>query len=268
MRTLVFGTGPIALDARGNELRSLLGDLLSISLRVPVEVRPALTYSELLAWVGRREVQLAWLGPALFVQAQSRFGVQPLVQAERRGHAGFRGALFVREDSSIREPEELSGASIAWVDPDSCAGYLFPRIALAQRGLDPDALFGEQRMLGSHLAVAGAVASKQVVAGATYVQLAQDGDDAAPLGGFSGAEVPMRMILTTDAIPGDVIAATREITAESLPVISKSLSLLHEASGGAEIATELFMIERFAPVQAEGYDGVRDAIRAAGMILE
>ncbi|AKF07660.1 phosphate/phosphite/phosphonate ABC transporter substrate-binding protein [Sandaracinus amylolyticus] len=267
MTTLVLAVGPIALDAEGERVRAGLAAALGRALQIEVEVRPALTYRELLGWVGRREVQLAWLGPALFVQAHARFGVEPLVRMEREGRASFRGALFVREDAGITTPEQLAGKRVAWVDPDSCAGFLFPRIALAQRGLDPDRLFADMRILGSHGAVVAAVASRQVDAGATFVEHASPDDPTTPIAraGWSGADVPMRAVLTSDPIPGDVIAATRVLDERWRARIVDVLESLDREPDGATAMRSLFQAARLVRATSDDYAPVRDALRAAGV---
>lgn len=266
--SIAVATGPIRLDADGDRARSLLAGLLARALGgVTVEVRTALTYSELLGWLGRREVHVAWIGPALLVHAQSRFGVEPLARVVREGRASFRGALFVRDDAAARSVEELRGKRVAWVDPDSCSGFLFPRIALAQRGHDPDRLFGGLRILGSHAAVARAVAEGQADVGATHVELL-DPDDAGSRivrSGWSAVDVPMRAVLITDPVPGDVLVATREVEASARARLRDALTSLHETSEGATILGTLFQAGSLVAADASDYAAVRDAMRAAGV---
>lgn len=267
LTALVFATGPIGLAADGERMRERLAASLSRALGMPVELRPAFTYSELLGWVGRREVQLAWLGPALFVQAHARFGVEPLVRTERHGRTSFRGALFVREGAGIEAPEQLTGKRVAWVDPDSCAGFLFPRIALAQRGLDPDGMFGQLRILGSHGAVVQAVAAGQADVGATYVELRDDADPASGIAraGWSDAGVPMRAVLISDPIPGDVVVATRAVDPTLRARIAAVLRGLADDGEGGEAMRALFQAARLVDASADDYTPVRDALRAAGI---
>jgi phosphonate transport system substrate-binding protein len=265
---LIFATGPSGLEASGERARGLFATLLSRALGgAAVETRAALTYSELLGWVGRGEVHAAWLGPALFVHAHARFGAVPVVRLERHGHATFRGCLFVRDASELRSLEDLRGKRIAWVDPDSCAGFLFPRIALAQRGHDPDALFGDLRILGSHGAVVRAVADGSADVGASYVELEDPEDASSPIAraAWTGASVAMRPLLITDPVPGDVIVTSRAIDAALRAKITRALESLDQSPEGADVLRTLFQAARAAPVSADDYAPVRDALRAAGV---
>lgn len=58
---------------------------------------------------------------------------------------------------------------MAWVDTNSSAGYLVPRMRIAAAGLDPETLFARQSFLGSHERVACAGLDGDADAGATYL---------------------------------------------------------------------------------------------------
>lgn len=268
MPPLIVATGPIGLEASGREALASFARALSVTLRgAAIETRAALTYSELLGWVARGEAHVAWLGPALFVHANTRFGVEPLVRLERHGSATFRGALFVRDDSPVRAIDELRSKRVAWVDPDSCAGFLFPRMALARLGHDPDALFGDLRILGSHGAVVRAVAEGTADVGASYVELEAPTDPSSTIAraAWSGSHVPMRALLVTDPVPGDVIVATRAIDPALRERITRALESLEHTADGAKVLGSLFQAARMTPVSAAEYVPVRDALRAAGV---
>ncbi len=265
----IVGTGPIGGGRAGERDRARLAAALQRALERDVEVRAAVTYSELLDWVGAREVHLAWLGPALFVQAQARFGVDALVRSERDGTQSFRGALFVREDSPRRTPEDLRGAKVAWVDPDSCSGFLFPRLAMSKRGLDPDTTFDVPRILGSHEAVVRAVAEGVADVGATFVELRRADDPRSEIvrAGWSGGPCPMRAVLLTEPIPSDVVVATRAVDPAMRAVLTRGLERLGGDPDGRAVLAQMFQADRLCRVAAEDYSAVRTALRAAGVRL-
>ncbi len=57
----------------------------------------------------------------------------------------------------LTDLDALAGKRVAWVDRDSCAGYLFPKLELLERGRPPDSLFVGQCFLESHIRVVRAV---------------------------------------------------------------------------------------------------------------
>lgn len=256
--TLTFATGPVQLDEEGEDLRRRFAIRLTQAIHRPVRAIAAESYAAVSAMMAEGEAQLAWLPPAIFVRLEQKTRVHLLTGVERAQGSGYRGILFVRADSEIREPKQLEGKRVAWVDPDSCAGHLFPRLALRAASLDPDALFAEQRFLGSHGSVVNAVSRGEVDAGATYGQT--DGAKLViagwyPYVGASG----MRAVQITDPIPSDVVCASTQLGPDSLDAIREALLELHEPDGG-ELLDELFGGRRFVGARSPDYDAVRAAI--------
>ena len=147
--TLTFATGPVQLDDDGAHLRRELGRALSEALGASIEVVAEASYASLSERVMRGEAALAWLPPATFVRASEGGTVERVFSSERAYGARYQAALFVRADGPVTDLDALAGKRVAWVDRDSCAGYLFPKLELLERGRPPDSLFVSQRFLES-----------------------------------------------------------------------------------------------------------------------
>lgn len=256
--TLTLATGPVHLDEDGEHLRHRLALALVQVLHRPVKVVPTRTYEGVAALIARGDAQLAWLPPAVYVRAEPELRL--LAAVERSGGAGYRGVLFVPAGSEARNLEELEGKRVAWVDRDSCAGNLFPRLSIRERGLDPDALFAEEQFAGSHGSVVHAVMSGAADAGATHAQLAEDGETLIlagwhPYAGRDG----MRPLLVTKPIPSDVLCAAPDLESELFQSVRDALLSLHESYG--ELLDEFFGGPRLVPAAPDDYDPVRAAVR-------
>lgn len=261
MSTFTFATGPVALDEDGDELRARFASLLSQALERDVAVVACRSYTEVAARIARDEAQAAWLSPAVFARNEASAGLHLLAAVERSQGAGYRGVLFVPKASEIRAPSDLSGKTVAWVDRDSCAGYLFPRLSLRALELEPAELFAEERFEGSHGSVVRAVMNGTADAGATHAQTADDGERLVlagwqPYAGNDG----MRPLLVTDPIPPDVLCATVKLGAKELRVIEEALLSLHERDDD-EVIDELFNGPRFVAASPSDYDAVRLAMK-------
>ncbi len=252
------------LGADGVKTRSGLRTYLSKVLGVQVRIVAAASYTDLLDQVSRKEVHLAWASPALAVRACDELAAAPLASAVRAPGAQFYGTLFVRDGSAICTPGDLRGKKIAWVDKDSCSGYLFPRIALKAQGFELSTFFADERVLGSHDAVSRAVASGDADVGATYLKRDNSkGDDAAVQAGWSDvATQPMRSVLLTDSIPSDMVVASRELDAAWRAKILRVLTSMHTESDVAEHMRHLFGAYRFEAADLSRYDIVRAALEA------
>jgi len=264
MKPLVFGTIPSAGSSRG-ALREHLCWLLTGAIGRDVHAVVADSYGDLLARIGDGEIEIAWLPPVLYVKAEETLFVRLLVAGVRAHAAHFHGALFTRKDSGILTLEDLRNKRIAWVDRLSAAGYVFPRLALRQRGLGPEALGASEIFAGSHAAVVEAVTRGDADAGATFVNFA-----AAPLGvparianaGWLAlrSAVPMEMILSAGPIPSDVIVTAQSVDDATADKLSDVLMRLHLHARGAKMLKSFFGVEWLEPALPARYDAVRKAI--------
>lgn len=158
------------------------------------------------------EVDVVWTSPILALTHRSMAGGIPMASAVRQGAAHYHSVLFTSADSELRSASQLQDTSVAWVAPTSAGGYVFPRVALASQGLDPQTLFKTEIFCFSHGGVVDAVVSGQAEVGATFAVF-EDGDATKPLlrAGFQDAEhdVAVRILVVSNPIPSDLWLATR-----------------------------------------------------------
>jgi phosphonate transport system substrate-binding protein len=268
MDRITFGMGPAGAGPERSELRLALAQVLADALRMEVRVTAARTYGYLLQQIHADEIHLAWLPPAVSLRARDLYHVTPVAATVRSTPGNYHGVLFVRADAKHREVDHLRGESVAWVDRESCGGYLFPRLALMERGYDPRRFFGAEVLLGSHEAVIGAVAAGEVAAGATFMNLGKDGtgpDGGGISAGWTkvGCEVDMRPIVISREIPNDVICVTRAVNIDFEGRIKERLLAMHADADGRGVLRELLHARRFEPVDVRDYDVVRAAINVS-----
>src|SRR6266850_1041797 len=70
------------------------------------------------------------------------------------GKSSFTSRVYVRRESGLKTLEDLRGKTMAFIDPASSSGYIYPMVLLIQRGLvkdrDPKTFFREVVFAGSH----------------------------------------------------------------------------------------------------------------------
>ncbi len=120
-----------------------------------------------------QKIRLAFLGPVLYAHAHDDFGVIPLVKDSPN-----TSVIIVRNDSGLRQIDELRGKRIAFGYPESTTSNLIPRMMLRQGKIGPADLTDDATLLksqahkiyfeyaGSHQAVIEAVLAGTVDAGA------------------------------------------------------------------------------------------------------
>ena len=249
MGVLRFGVGPIASGEDRAKIRAHAESALARAAGSHAILVVTQSYTDLEDKLARGDIDLAWLPPALCVRAIEH-GATLLLGCVRASAKTYRAVLFVRADSPRRAPADLAGARAAWVDPDSCSGYLFPRIALSEdHGLDPAKLFSEEKMLGSHAAVIAAVAKGQADCGATFA---------------SGVPEGMRWIVTSAPIPSDAVCASPSMDRARRDALGTALAELHRSADGALVLHDLFDVARLEPALPRHYDLVRRAMAGTG----
>jgi phosphonate transport system substrate-binding protein len=163
-------TGPENAAARTGRLDKYTARLRE-RLGIPVTFVQASDYAGIVQAIASKQIELAIVGASAYASMYDETGgnVEPLVtNREVDGSMGYYAALFVRADSPYKSLADLKGRSIAYPDPNSTSGYLFPRAFMRQRGLDPDTYFARSGFAGGHNQTVIAVLRKQYDAGLTW----------------------------------------------------------------------------------------------------
>lgn len=132
-------------------------DQLSAELKMPVDMVAVSSYESVIDAIVSGGVDIAWLGPASYIQAYLREpGIEPFASLTiNQGHftpAGhhYRALLMVRRDGAS-DLDALRGASVALSDPASTSGSLVPNTGFsAQAGLPLEQFFSAVSYSGSH----------------------------------------------------------------------------------------------------------------------
>lgn len=161
---LRIGLTPVFLDDQLSLLREWQADLQRETGH-PVHFVQRTSYREISDLLARGEIDAAWICGAPYVRRQDQ--LELLAVPVFNGEPRYRSYLIVpAEDEDTEGWTDLQGKVFAYSDPDSNSGSLYPRTAMAERGLKPDALFRESFHAWGHRNVVEAVASGLAEAGA------------------------------------------------------------------------------------------------------
>jgi len=165
-KKLIFGRVPA--DNVENVLKQMtpLRKYLEEKLKADVQIKFASDYEKVSDNL-KDKYHIAILGPVAYVHASAKFQCKPLVKPIRRGKSTYEGMIIVHKDSKIKKVEELKGKKIAFVDPESTSGYIFPLYVLEKAGLKKDVDFTVSFLKG-HDNVVLNVLKKKYDAGACY----------------------------------------------------------------------------------------------------
>jgi phosphonate transport system substrate-binding protein len=248
---------PTDLLATGEEFGQVLGKLVG----VPVRVTVASDYAAVIEALRNHTADLAFVHPGGYVLASREAKATIVAKNLWHGKSSFTSRIFVRRDTGIKTVEDLRGKTIAFVDPASSSGYIYPMVLLIKRGLvtnrDPKTFFKEVVFSGAHDASMRALLNGHVDAIASF--------DLAPEQYLKDAAERERLIFVaeTEPIPEAGIAARDGLDPAMFAKVRAAL-LQIRAPAHAALLKRLYEIDGFATAEDREYDPVRAAIELLG----
>lgn len=110
----------------------LLGDIkaitswLSSEIGAPVEGFVTIDHSAAVEALRNGDADISFMGALPFVLAEKEIGAVPILSEVYRNAPSYTGRIFVRRDSEIKTLSDLKGRDIAFADPISESGYIYP----------------------------------------------------------------------------------------------------------------------------------------------
>jgi phosphonate transport system substrate-binding protein len=224
----------------------------------------AQSYRDLITALEERRIGLAWMPPVPMIEAMESKSVgTPLAIPARRGLTVYHSALIVRRGGP-RTLAALEGRRAAWVERDSAAGYLVPRMHLAAQGHDVRRFFARELFVHSHAAVIDAISSGQADVGATYchVDVATKHVSRAPWLDDEGRSTrPVEPIATMGPIPNDALVASTELPATARASITRWLLALDPRA--KDLFERILGAHDFRIPSPDHFEALRHSLRAA-----
>jgi phosphonate transport system substrate-binding protein len=126
---------------------------------IPIRLTIMSRYGEVLQRFKAMHLDGAFLNSYTATLAIDELGMAPIASpVSLAGESVTRGIIFTRRDSNIRRIAEMRGKSIAFVDPATTEGYLFPLALLKKNGItDIKTFFSHHFFTGSHASAISAV---------------------------------------------------------------------------------------------------------------
>jgi phosphonate transport system substrate-binding protein len=143
---------------------TVIGDWLSSEIGVPVEGFVTLDHAAAIEALRNQSADISFMGALPFVLARDQIGAEVLLSEIYRGKPSYVARIFVRRDGGIETVADLAGKTIAFADPISESGYLYPLEIVAEAGLlepgaDPQSFFGRVYFAGGYQQAIQAVAN-------------------------------------------------------------------------------------------------------------
>lgn len=246
----------------------LVGDIEKItgwlSERIGVAVEGFVTIDHAAAVEALRNgsADISFMGALPFVLAEAEIGAVPLLAEVYRGSPTYRGRIFVRRDSGIGDLADLKNQDIAFADPISESGYLYPLDLFVSVGLvsTPQAatdFFRNVYFAGGYQQAMQAMAAGLVAAaGASqYADLLLTPEQ----------QAEVVWIAESEPIPSHVVIARPGLDDSMRGRFSTAMLALNEPEYRPLLA-HVYGPDGYVPAEAETYDGVRKIAHRYGLL--
>jgi phosphonate transport system substrate-binding protein len=249
---------PTDLLVSGEAFGAALGKLVG----VPVRVTVASDYAAVVEALRNRTADLAFVHPVGYVLANREAKAMIVAKDQWHGNTSYTARIYVRKESGLKTLEDLRGKTIAFVDPSSSSGYVYPMVMLIQKGLvtnrDPKTFFKEFVFSGSHDAGLMALLNGHVDAFASFDQareqyLKDPAQREKLIWVAESASIPEGGICARDGLDPALVARVRAaLLSMKGPAYEPLLKALYDIDG-------------FEPAEDREYEVVRAAMDLVGL---
>ena len=246
----------------------LLGDIEAITgwlaeeIGVPVEGFVTIDHAAAVEALRNGDADISFMGALPFVLAEAEIGAVPLLSEVYRDAPSYTGRIFVRRDSGIGALADLRGRDIAFADPISESGYLYPLAEFVEARLidgpgAAEAFFGRVFFAGGYQQAMQAMAEGLVdAAGASqYADLLLTPQQ----------QAQVTWIAESPPIPSHVVIARPGLDAEVQDRFTNAMLRLNEPENRDKLRY-LYGPDGYVRADPAAYDGVRDMARRYGLL--
>ena len=240
-----------------------ISDYLSERLGVKVEAFTASNYIGVVEGLCSGSVDFGIIPPFSSLLAQKQSSAKPILTSKgKTGKPGYTAELYVRKDSGIKSLQDVKGKKVAFVDPSSSSGYIYPGAMLVEAGLNLDKDISYQ-FSGGHDKSLQLLLNKDVDVIATF-----DGVEDRYAKDFPQAKTDIQKLATSDMIPGVMVTTSSKMDKELQEKLEKALRDVENDPKMKELFTKMFSITGFTDVDQDAYKKVEATAKVMNVDLD
>ncbi len=233
---------------------------LEEALKMNVKPFVSTDYAGVVEALRNETADVGFMGPLQYIIAHNQAGAYPILGEIYNGRPTYESRIFVRKDSGIKSLEDLKGKSIAFVDPISSSGYMYPLEIFREKGLfeeKAEEFFSRVYFSGGDEQAIRAVYNKFV--------------DAAGIGEFSHnllrAEERDEVISIAESrrLPSHCLVVRKRLDPAVVRKVQDAFLALNEGDNG-KLLKYLYSVDGYIKVTHETYAEVEQVARKYGFI--
>ncbi|HPW44959.1 MAG TPA: phosphate/phosphite/phosphonate ABC transporter substrate-binding protein [bacterium] len=181
----------------------------------------------------------------------------------------YRGEILVRADSEINDISDLNGKKIAFADPFSAGGYLYPLKLLNENKVKvKDTVFA-----GGHLKGIEMLYNGQVDAAATYHSrpgiLGEEKDARIEfLKKYPDIMTKIKILALTDEIPNGPVTLRKDLPEDVKAKLVGAVISFAKTPEGRDALLNLYNVTGLALADNANYDDVRETLKELGKSID
>ncbi|MFZ9870325.1 MAG: phosphate/phosphite/phosphonate ABC transporter substrate-binding protein [Candidatus Kapaibacteriota bacterium] len=264
---LTPSTDAQAIIQNGDLLAAFIQDRTGLSVRVEVPN----FYITVVEAFGTDRADVAIMNTFSYLLAHAKYGANAVLRVTRRyGELSYRGEIIVRADRGIDSLPQLEGKTIAYVDPSSTSGYIYPKELLREHNITTK----EEMFAQGHNQVVMKVYQGDIDAGAVFYSspdtVTGEQLDARCKVSTSYPDVydVVKILALTREIPNDPVVVRKGLPTEIRDAVIKALLEFQQLPEGPAALMEIASIEGFVPTTDAAYGDVRSLVSKYGINLE
>ena len=262
-KPLIMGLSPIANSEKLIEDTAPLHKMLGDEIGRPVEGFIATNYIGVVEALGTGTIDFALIPPFAYILANKKNGTEALLTSiGKHDEPGYYSVLIVRTDSGIEKVEDLKGKKVAFVDPSSTSGYIFPAVILKDHGIDIEKDITYQ-FAGGHDKALQLLVNGDVDAIGTY-------EDAITKFAKEFPEVTekVKVLQKSDLIPGITLVVSSKVDDATKQKIKDAFLKVTSTQEGQDLTLKLFGIKGFEEANIDNYKLIEDKLNKMGIDIE
>jgi phosphonate transport system substrate-binding protein len=255
------------ISANGDRLAAYLQKETGLHVRTSVPTN----FIAVVEVFGAGKADFAIMNSFSYLLAHSRYGASAVLRVLRRdGERSYRGQILARADAGINSIEDLRGRRMAFVDPSSTSGYIYPKALLKQRGVT----IGEEVFGNKHDIVVTMMYQGQVDAGATYYSPPDKSTGelldarARVKSQFPDVFQKIKILELTDEIPNDPVVVRKALPQDIRNAIVTALLRFAGTAEGREALKEIASVEGLEPTTDSDYEEMKRIVTSFSIDVE
>jgi len=254
-KPLIMGLSPIANSEKLIEDTAPLHKMLGDEIGRPVEGFIATNYIGVVEALGTGTIDFALIPPFAYILANKKNGTEALLTSiNKHDEPGYYSVLLVRTDSGIKK--------VAFVDPSSTSGYIFPAVILMDHGINIEQDITYQ-FAGGHDKALQLLINGDVDAIGTYesavTKFAKE---------FPEVTEKVKVLEKSDLIPGITLVVSSKVDDATKQKIKDAFLKVTSTKEGQELTLKLFGIKGFQEANVDNYKLIEDKLNKMGIDIE